>query len=187
MQQKFLNIFTTIFFGIFCAALFQIATAEPASSQSHYFRVKSHLQFNKNFSGKTSVIDGDSLRVGDKEVRLFGLDAPEYNQTCFDAENKEYACGQVSRNFLVELAHKKQVKCIYAEKDKYDRFLSKCFVGEVSINQELVKNGMAVIYNFTESDDEMDELEAAAKKQKLGIWRGAFQLPKEYRKSHPRK
>ena len=54
------------------------------------------------------------------------------------------------------------------------------------INEELVKNGMAVIYNFTESDKKMDELEVAAKKQKIGIWQGAFQLPKEYRKAHPR-
>ena len=186
MKQKLLNIFTASFLGFFCVTLFQIATSQPASSQSQYFRVKSHLQFNKNFSGKTSVIDGDSLKVGRNEVRLFGLDAPEYHQTCFDEKNQEYACGQISRDFLVDLAQKRNVQCIYAEKDKYDRFLSKCFVGDVSINEELVKNGMAVIYNFTESDDKMDALEASAKKQKLGIWRGAFQLPKEYRKSHPR-
>lgn len=187
MKQKLLNIFAVTFLGIFCITLFTVATSKPANSQSQYFRVKSHLQFNKSFSGKTSVIDGDSIKVGGKEVRLFGLDAPEYNQNCFDEKNKEYACGQVSRDFLAELAQKKEVKCMYAEKDKYDRFLGKCFVGEISINEELVKNGMAVIYNFTESDEKMDELEEAAKKQKLGIWRGAFQLPKEYRKSHPRK
>jgi hypothetical protein len=28
------------------------------------------------------VIDGDSLRSGDSEFRLFGIDAPEYSQTC---------------------------------------------------------------------------------------------------------
>ncbi len=186
MQQKLLNIFTFTFLAIFCTTLFQVATSQPASSQSQYFRVKSHLQFNKNFSGKASVIDGDSIRVGGNEVRLFGLDAPEYKQNCFDEKNQEYSCGLMSRAFLVALAQKKEVKCVYAEKDKYDRFLSKCFVGEISINEELVKNGMAVIYNFTESDEKMDALEATAKKQKLGIWRGAFQLPKEYRKSHPR-
>lgn len=186
-MEIFKNIFTASFFGFFCVVLLQIATSQPASSQSQYFHVKSHLQFNKNFSGKTSVIDGDSIKVGRNEVRLFGLDAPEYNQTCFDEKNKEYACGQVSRDFLIELAQKRNVQCIYAERDKYDRFLSKCFVDGISINEELVKNGMAVIYNFTESDDKMDALEESAKKQKLGIWRGAFQLPKEYRKSHPRK
>lgn len=181
------NIFTAGFLGIFGFMLWQVAISQPASSQSQYFRVKSHLQFNKTFYGKVTVIDGDSLKVGDKEIRLFGLDAPEYNQTCFDEKKQEYACGQVSRDFLVHLAHKKEAKCIYAEKDKYERFLSKCFIGEISLNEELVKNGMAVIYNFNESSEKMDELEASAKKQKLGIWRGAFQLPKEYRKANPRK
>jgi endonuclease YncB( thermonuclease family) len=186
MLQNFLNVFAIFFLGFFCASLFAIANSNEAISQSQYFRVKSHLQFNQKFSGKTSVIDGDSLRVGGKEVRLFGLDAPEYKQTCFDAENEEYSCGLESKSFLVNLAQKKEAHCIYAEKDKYDRFLAKCFIGKISINEELVKNGMAVIYNFTESDDKMDALEAAAKKQKLGIWQGAFQLPKDYRKSHPR-
>ncbi len=187
MIKQCKNIFTAVFLGVFCATIFVVATSENASSQSQYFRVKSHLQFNKNFVGKASVIDGDSLKVGNREVRLFGIDAPEYHQNCFDEKNKEYACGQASRDFLVDLAQKREVKCIYAEKDKYERFLGKCFVGNIYINEELIKNGMAVIYNFTESDDKMDELESEAKKQKIGIWQGAFQLPKDYRKSHPRK
>ena len=45
---------------------------------------------------------------------------------------------------------------------------------------------MAVIYNFTESSEEMNALEAQAQEKKSGIWKGAFQLPKDYRKSHPR-
>ncbi len=186
MKQTLLNTLTIAFLATFCTTLFQVATAQTASSQSNYFRVKSHLQFDKKFYGKVFVLDGDSIKVGKKEVRLFGLDAPEYKQSCFDAQNEEYACGQASRDFLSNLANGKEANCIYAEKDKYDRFLSKCFIGEVSINEEIVKNGMGVIYNFTESDEKMDALEIAAKKKKLGIWQGTFQLPKEYRKSHPR-
>jgi endonuclease YncB( thermonuclease family) len=182
----FNNIFTTIFLAVFCFVVFQTATSKTASSQSQYFRVKSHPQFNKNFSGNTKVLDGDSIRVGDKEVRLFGLDAPEYKQTCFNAQNQEYACGQASFEFLTKLVSGKNVRCDYSGKDKYNRFLGKCFVGELSINQEIVKNGHAVIYNFNESDEKMDALEFTAQKQKRGIWQGAFLLPKDYRKKHPR-
>ncbi len=178
------NITTAIFLTAFCATIF--VTVNSANSQSEIFRVKSHLVFDKKFSGKTSVIDGDSLKVGKNEVRLFGIDAPEYSQNCFDAKNDEYACGRASADFTRKLAGGKIVECVYAEKDKYDRYLGKCSIDGVSINEELVKNGMAVIYNFTESDEKMDELEVAAKKQKIGIWQGAFQLPKEYRKAHPR-
>ncbi len=180
------NIFTTLFLIFFCSALFSVATSKPAKSQSNFLRVKSHLVFNKEFSGVAKVIDGDSISVDDREVRLFGIDAPEYHQECFDTKKRLYSCGKVSQEFLYDLINGKKVTCHYAEKDKYNRYLGKCEMGKISINQEIIKNGMAVIYNFTESDDVMDSLEAKAKEQKLGIWQGAFQLPKDYRKSHPR-
>ena len=186
MKEKIQNLFTTIFLGFFCLTIFEVATSKTAASQSNYFRVKSHPQFDKKFAGKTHVLDGDSIKVGSKEVRLYGLDAPEFHQTCFDEKNEEYRCGQASYDFLSKLVEGKEVNCIYSGKDKYDRFLSKCFVDKISINEEIVKNGMAVIYNFTESSEEMNALEAEAQKKKSGIWRGAFQLPKDYRKSHPR-
>src|SRR5262245_38453217 len=31
------------------------------------------------------VIDGDSLKTGDEQIRLIGIDAPELHQTCRDA------------------------------------------------------------------------------------------------------
>lgn len=126
------------------------------------------------------------MKVGGKEVRLYMLDAPEYSQTCFNAKDEEYECGQKSRDFLINLAGGKEVECVYAMKDKYDRFLSKCYVDDKSINEELVQNGMAVIYSFGDSDEKMEKYEAEAKKKKIGIWQGKFQLPKDYRKQHKR-
>ena len=180
------NLFTTAFLIIFCVTVFEIANLKPAVSQSHFSRVKSHLVFKKEFSGIAKVIDGDSIRVDDHEVRLFGIDSPEYSQPCFNKSGREYHCGDVSYRFLQDLIEGKNVICRYAEKDKYNRYLSKCEIDKISINQEIIKNGMAVIYNFTESDDVMDALEAIAQKEKIGIWQGAFQLPKEYRKANPR-
>lgn len=184
-MQIFKNTFALFFLIFFCTALFTVANTKPAESQG-FLRVRSHLVFSKNFTGTAKVIDGDSISVDDREVRLFGIDAPEYHQTCFDAKRSEYPCGKVSQEFLYDFINGKKVTCHYAEKDKYNRYLGKCEIGKTSINQEIVKNGMAVIYNFTESDEVMEALESSAQKQKLGIWQGAFQLPKDYRKSHPR-
>lgn len=183
-MEKLKNITTAIFFVVFCVTIF--AATNPAQSQSEYLRIKSHLVFDKKFSGKVFVIDGDSIKVGSNEVRLFGIDAPEFKQKCFNAKNEEYACGRASFEFTRKLAGGKIAECVYAEKDKYDRYLGKCSVEGVSINEEIIKNGMAVIYNFTESDEKMDALEATAEEKKLGIWQGAFQLPKNYRKANPR-
>ena len=185
MKEKILNLTTIVFLGIFGFIIF--TTINSANSHNQRPQPQSNLKFDKEFSGKISVIDGDSIRVGEKEVRLFGIDAPEYSQTCFNAKKQEYNCGHISREFLFKLANKKEANCFYAEKDKYDRYLSKCSIDKLSINEEIIKNGMAVIYNFTEADEKMKNLEAEAKTKKLGIWQGAFQLPREYRKENPRK
>ncbi len=184
MREKIANLTALAFLAIFCGSIFFVSNF--ANSQSQNFQSKSHLQFNKKFAGIGAVIDGDSIKVGKNEVRLFGLDAPEYSQTCFDATQNEYSCGKMSREFLVNFAQGKEIECIYAQMDKYNRFLSKCFVDKASINEAIIKNGMAVIYNFNESDQKMIELEKIAKEKKLGIWKGAFQLPRAYRKAHPR-
>jgi endonuclease YncB( thermonuclease family) len=185
LLKKIVNFFSVIvFFAMFFLLIFDAVSSQEG--QQNFFRVKSHLKFDKKFSGNTFVIDGDSLKVGGKEVRLFGLDAPEYSQKCLDQKEKEYECGKISQQFLINLAGGKQVVCYYAERDKYNRYLGKCFVDKISINEEIVKNGMAVIYNFTESDPKMDKLESLAKEKKLGIWKGPFELPKNYRKKNPR-
>jgi len=186
MIKKFLDIFCLLIF-IFCLCFFfEVATTNKTYAEG-FHRVKSHLMFDKKFSGKGFALDGDSIKVGKKEVRLFGLDAPEYKQLCLDKNNQEYSCGIISYEFLKKLITGKKVNCVYAEKDKYDRYLGKCFVEDISINEEIVKNGMAVIYNFTESSDKMDNLEKQARDSKIGIWQGSFELPKDYRKHNMRK
>ena len=44
--------------------------------------------------GSLQVVDGDSLRRGDMDIRLHGIDAPEYRQNCQDKHGAEYACGK---------------------------------------------------------------------------------------------
>ena len=35
------------------------------------------------------VVDGDSIFIGEREIRLSGIDAPEFYQPCWDEEGKE--------------------------------------------------------------------------------------------------
>ena len=46
-----------------------------------------------DITGKVRIIDGDTLEVGGKRVRLFGIDAPEAKQTC-TVDGKEWRCGE---------------------------------------------------------------------------------------------
>ena len=45
---------------------------------------------------------------------------------------------------------------------------------------------MAIIYNFKETTALMEGLEKQAKEQKIGLWQGEFQKPKDYRKANPK-
>lgn len=182
-MKKLKNTYTIIFCLIFAGWIFGVTQQDAVSSHKQ----SSHDKLDKSFSGIAKVTDGDSIEVDGKKIRLMGIDAPEYSQNCFDADYEEYACGKMSKNFLTNLAHNKEVKCYYQKFDKYRRYLSQCYVGDKMINQEILRNGMGVTYTFGPEDLEMTRLEAEAQKQKLGIWQGAFQLPKDYRKAHPRK
>ena len=184
-KLQFNNIFTAIFYIICAAWILSVTHKDAISMASRPNNLNPKL--DKEFSGIAKVTDGDSIKVDDKKIRLMGIDAPEYSQTCFDANYEEYACGKASKEFLMKLANNKEVKCYYAKFDKYNRYLSECYVGEAMINQEILRNGMGVTYTFGPTDQEMTRLEAEAQEKKIGIWQGAFQLPKDYRKAHPRR
>lgn len=171
------NIVTIIIsLSLFLFLIFVANSSEvkKQSSNSH--------NFDKSFKAKARALDGDSIMVGKKEVRLFGIDAPEYKQNCLDKNGKEYGCGKISFIYLKKLVNNKAVTCQYHKKDIYDRYLAKCFVGKISINDNLLENGMAVIYNYYKSSQDLKDLENKAKKNKLGIWQGGFELPRHYRK-----
>ena len=41
----------------------------------------------KTILGNAKVIDGDTIKINDKKIRLFGIDAPEKKQICKDKNN----------------------------------------------------------------------------------------------------
>ena len=110
----------------------------------HLFLLISHCLF-----ADLRIIDGDTIVFKTKTIRLFGIDAPETNQYCFDEKKIKYSCGLNSTKALVQFINKnryKSIKCSHYEIDKYGRFIGECWIGEISINSWLVKNGFALAY-----------------------------------------
>jgi len=81
--------------------------------------------------GVVTVNDGDSLTLGATRIRLRGIDAPEYTQSCtrFGAD---YACGRMARQALVALIGGRPVTCDGWQKDRYGRLLGDCTAGGVN-------------------------------------------------------
>jgi endonuclease YncB( thermonuclease family) len=98
-------------------------------------------------TGLVQVVDGDSLRKGDTDIRLYGIDAPEYRQSCKDKHSTEYSCGKQSANALRGLVKGQEVSCSSVETDRYGRAVAVCRVGGLDINGEMVRLGWAVAYS----------------------------------------
>lgn len=125
------------------------------------------------------VIDGDSLFIGKTEIRLEGIDAPEYHQMCYDSENKAYPCGKEAYLALKKLVGTRPVRCEKVIIDKYRRQVSVCWLGKVNLNRWMVENGWAVAY--TRYTRDYAAAERRVKKHRRGIWQGRFMKPEYYR------
>lgn len=138
--------------------------------------------------GFPKVVDGDSIHIKSYKIRLEGIDAPEMKQKCkkpylqimFFTFQKDYYCGQVSKKKLVKKIGNKSVKCILLGKDRYKRYLAKCFKGNINLNRWMVRNGYAIAYRKYSKIYITDE--NFAKEEKLGLWNGTFIKPEKWRK-----
>ena len=115
------------------------------------------------------VMDGDSLQIkggaGTVEVRLYGVDAPEYKQPY---SNK-------AKQFVRRMAGGQKVSVEKMDVDRYGRLVALVSVGDRLVNRELVRAGLAWYYpRYCRRQPlcgELAELEVKARQQKKGLWR----------------
>lgn len=132
--------------------------------------------------GTANVIDGDSFRLGKDEIRLNGIDAPEYRQVCRDERGRNWNCGRAAADALRRLVSGREVACKGLDADRYGRLVSRCTAGSVQLNAEMVRLGWAIAY--TRHDMSYVDEEAEARRDRRGIWRGTFELPADWREIH---
>lgn len=151
------------------AAAFLIAVSVLAAALA---RISSETN-----AGIAAVVDGDSLRIGEKRIRLEGIDAPELSQTCFSG-GREINCGRQAREHLRALIGGQKVVCEGWQTDKYGRLLARCTARSIELNAAMVRDGWAVAYG------DFDMLQAEAQAERRGLWQGDFETPREWRRKH---
>ncbi len=132
---------------------------------------------DRPLSGHARIVDGDTLMLSGKRVRLSGIDAPELQQTCL-RDGREWPCGQDARAALNRLAAAGQVVCVPSGHDRYGRVLAACRTGMVDLNREMVAAGLAVSYGGYAAE------ERVARAGRLGLWAGDFDRPQDWRQVH---
>lgn len=133
-----------------------------------------------DFAGKViAVPDGDTLLVlrGGKpvKVRLAGIDAPE----------KAQPYGVASQQSLAELVMDKQIGVVSRAVDDYGRLVATVSIGEINVNHEQVRRGMAWEYSRSHNNREVLALQRDAQQAGRGLWADEAVEPAQWRKQHP--
>lgn len=132
-------------------------------------------------AAEVRVVDGDTLRLGDRTVRLARVDAPERGQTCSDAAGRAFDCGAAAADALSRLVNGRSVICLVSGRDRFGRGLGLCSAGGAELNAGLVAGGWALA---AESDPGVQALEAEARRAARGLWAGGVTAPEEWRRRH---
>ncbi len=122
----------------------------------------------------TNVIDGDSLHVTtpkkEIQIRLYGVDAPEYTQPSADA----------AKRFIEKTVKGKRVSLEPQYTDSYGRMVAVVFNGSETLNDQLVQAGLAwVSPKYCQQDycDAWKKKEKMAQLAKKGIWQESEPIP----------
>ena len=151
--------------------------------------ITSAISFEKIITGKARVTDGDTIKINNQKIRLFGIDAPETKQFCKEVYlsflifnfKRDYKCGKKSTNALKKKIQGKNIRCLVQDnKDRYRRNIGICYLKKQDINSWLVKNGYAIAYRRYSKKYINDE--QYAEDNKLGIWQGTFMKPEKWRR-----
>jgi endonuclease YncB( thermonuclease family) len=132
-----------------------------------------------SLSGHPRVIDGDTIEVAGRHVRLEGIDAPETAQTCGTSGSGTWPCGKAAAEALEKLIGGASITCDSRGLDKYGRTLGVCFVAGRDINAAMVREGFA--WAFVKYSTSYVQEEAEARALHLGIWQGEAEPAWEFR------
>lgn len=191
-----------VFFIFFLLSIFQRCSisAYSLAPESNY---KPEYKFSKNCSNDNKeyfvkeVFDGDTISIIPinhnkntryEKIRLLGIDAFEKDQNEFGMLGKQYLT-------MLLLSKKVCIETDVQEKDKYERTLGYVFLGRALdkkrfINEDLVKNGYALLYSYPPNIKYIEGLKKAqvyARANMLGVWSKneyILETPSEYRKKH---
>ncbi len=138
----------------------------------------------RSISGRAHVLDGDTLRIAGRKIRLHGMDAPELRQVCRNRQGRGWYCGVQARRHLIHLVGRAKITCRKVDTDRYGRMVAVCWRGKTDLGRQMVRDGWAVAYVRYSYAYVKDE--AIARKNRRGIWSGAFSLPETWRHRHKR-
>jgi len=135
----------------------------------------------ESFEAKVLVVmDGDTVFVQSgpfkAKLRLVNIDAPE----------KDQPYGKQSQESLQSLVGGKIIHVESKAVDKFGRTIAVISIGEINVNEEQVRRGMAWAYSRSREGRAYARLQSEAQLARRGLWHQPHpQQPSQWRKLHP--
>lgn len=129
--------------------------------------------------GPATVVDGDSLRIGESELSLAGIRAMRADQSCKFA-GKQWPCGLQAAAALKAAIGTRSVTCRPTGEEADGVREARCYVGtDEDLGRRMVAEGWALavpqpMMNYAADED-------AARKRLAGVWSSFFDDPKHVR------
>ncbi len=134
-------------------------------------------------TGKAYVTDGDGIRVSGREIRLAGLDAPEWNQPAKHQDGYWYPHGERVKSALIRKVGGRQVHVAVEDHDRFGRAIGVVTCKGEDIGEWLVREGHAI----AAYSERYGQVEAEAKNAKRGMWAHAANIdPRRWRHRKPK-
>ena len=110
------------------------------------------------------IVDGDTVHASLEgilyKIRLVEIDAPESDQPF----------GEAAKTYLGELLSGRVFSAELAGRDRYGRYLGRLYQNGLDINQEMVDEGLAWVYDRYVTDKGLYGHQEIARKAGKGIW-----------------
>ena len=135
--------------------------------------------------GQAHTIDGDTLAIGERRIRLLGIDACELSQTAQTENGQTIECGQIAKRWLEQILQQ-TVTCHPTGTDYYGRTLAHCGTERIpDIAAQGIYEGIYFLYEYRNKPTRPDliPLKNSAKQAGRGIWSWRVQSPRQARRT----
>jgi endonuclease YncB( thermonuclease family) len=130
--------------------------------------------------GAARVLDGDTIEIDGKRIRLHGIDTAEDGQSCGLADGGAWDCAEAATARLRALTAGRTMTCDAVDRDRYGRIVAGCRVGDTDVQEVLTREGLAWAYR--QYSRAYVPAEEAAQAERRGIWQGPATPPWEWRR-----
>lgn len=153
-----------LWLALLCAVAFA-ASAAPVGAET--------------LTGRAAVVGGDTIEIAGARIRLYGIDAPESDQPCF-IDGQQVRCGDQAAQALAGRIGNQTVTCKPRERDRAGLVVAVCKADGEDLGGWMVRQGWALAHRRVSSDYVREE--RRAEKEQLGVWRGYFVKPWDWRR-----